>query len=418
MPFTLLYNIALALLFLVTLPKLLYQLLFLKKYRQSFWQRLGFNFPHIPPDDRPLIWIHAVSVGETKAIAALAKKLKEQNVRLLISSITETGHAEAKRSVPFADHFVFLPFDFSWIINPIVKRVQPKLVICSETDLWYNFLKATKDIEASNVIVNGKISERSYKRLKVFSFFAKRLLSLIDLFAVQNEEYKKRFEDLGINPAHIHVTGNLKLDQPVEISSTDTLKQTLGLTQTDIVILVGSTHAPEEKLILTALQPLMHEYPHLKILLIPRHPERFQSVASILPSFNLPYGKYSTSTSGRITLIDTMGILKQCLQVTHLAIIGGSFIPGIGGHNITEPAQYGVPVFFGPYMHSQPDFTEMILKSGAGEQVAIEDLKNKVRSLLTNQEQLNKMGLNGRSLLNRMQGSMDKTYQLIEKTIF
>ncbi len=413
MLFSFFYNLALFFLALLALPKLLYQLIFLKKYRSSFAQRFGFHFPQIDKGNQKLVWIHAVSVGETKAIAALAKLIKDSGAILLISSITETGHAEAKRSIPFADYFVFLPFDFSWIIKPIVKGVKPDLVICSETDIWYNFLKSAKKNKASNILVNGKISERSFKGLQVFSFFSKKLFGLLDLLAVQNEEYKQRFEQLGVNPNLLNVTGNLKLDEKIEINSTDTIIDTLGLTKEDFVIVLGSTHAPEEKLILKKLQTLFHTYPKIKILVVPRHPERFDSVASIIAAHDPDYGRLSRGTTGKIILIDTMGLLKSCLQIANLAIIGGSFVPGIGGHNITEPAQYGVPVLFGPFMHNQPDFPEIILKNRAGEQITLDQLSHTVQNLFENPQKLQKMGLEGKNLLTRMQGSTQATWCLL-----
>lgn len=413
MIFSFLYNFSLFLLALATLPKIVYQYIFLGKYRSNLLKRFGFTFPNVQKGESKLIWIHAVSVGETKAVAELAKLLKKENVKILISSVTETGHEEAERSIPYADYFVFLPFDFSWIIGPIVRRVKPDVVLCSETDLWYNFLNNAKKQGAINVLINGKISERSFKRMKAFSFFSHRLLKLLDLLAVQNEDYKERFVDLMVDPHRITVTGNLKLDEKVEMEPTKDLRQALGLQLNDFVILIGSTHAPEEKLILSAIQPLMQIYPRLKILVIPRHPERFETVASVIESFDPNFGRYSKNTADRITLIDAMGVLKKCLQLSNLAIIGGSFVPGIGGHNITEPAQYGVPVLFGPYMHNQPDFPGLILKSGGGRQIAIENLAATVRHFIENPQMCAQMGLEGKKFLARMHGSTEATYQLI-----
>ena len=172
------YEIALWLLALIYLPKLIYDYFFRKKYNQSIARRLGFNFPLITKGKRSLVWVHAVSVGETKAISSLIKTIRNQlnNPIIVISSITETGHDEAKRSIQLADYHVYLPIDFRFIIRPIIKRAAPDLVILTETDFWYNFLKSAKDSGAVIALVNGKISERSFRRFKKTPYFTKETI--------------------------------------------------------------------------------------------------------------------------------------------------------------------------------------------------------------------------------------------------
>ena len=211
---SIIYEFALWGLAAVAIPKMLYQLILRKKYRESLIKRFGFGFPKIDKNGRPLIWIHAVSVGESKAVAPLAKLLKSSPKKpiLVISTITETGQAEAKRSIPEADFHVYLPFDFGMIINPIVRKVKPNMVILCETDFWYNFLKSSKKAGAITAVVNGKISLKSQNRFKKASFFTKKLFSIIDLFCIQSIHYKTRFQNLGIPFHKIAVTGNMKFD--------------------------------------------------------------------------------------------------------------------------------------------------------------------------------------------------------------
>ena len=194
-----LYEIALWLLAIIYLPKAAYDYLIRKK--QNIVPRLGFNFPVITKGKRPLIWVHAVSVGETKAISSLVKTLRNRfnNPVIVISNVSATGHAEAKRNIPFADYHVYLPIDFRFVIHPIMKRAAPNLVILSETDFWYNFLKSAKDVGAVIALANGKISERSFRRFKTIPFFSKKLFAFFDVFCIQSKHYRERFEALGID---------------------------------------------------------------------------------------------------------------------------------------------------------------------------------------------------------------------------
>ena len=235
------YDFFLLLIGMIALPKLLYQMTFHKKYRNSLKQRFGIGFPEIDKGSKTLIWVHAVSMGETKAIAALAKKLKKrsENVILLFSTVTETGLAEGKKSIPEADYHVFLPFDFNWIIKPIVKRVKPDRVILCETDFWYNFLNASKDEGAHLSVVNGKISVNSLKRFLKFPSFSHKLFSLIDSYCVQSSHYKERFLQLGIPEEKITVTGNIKFDSSFPKLSKEELnnwKLKLGIQPDDHVV--------------------------------------------------------------------------------------------------------------------------------------------------------------------------------------
>lgn len=419
MIFTTLYNISLSFFAVLCSPKILYDYFLKKKYRESLKQRLGFDFPIIDKKNKPLIWVHAVSVGETRAVIHLCKLLSK-DYTLLISSITETGHAEAKRSLKFADYHVFLPFDFKWIIEPIVNRVKPEFIIISETDLWYQFLSSAKQNGAKTVVVNGKISETSAKRLIFAKFFANSLYGLIDFFCMQSNLYKERFLDLGVPPNKIEVTGNLKFDDDNKRLNENELicwKARLGITPDSKVIAVGSTHDPEETLILDALEGLRKVNSDLKILLVPRHPERFGAIEKSLALRNAPFCRFTKTQNcnTQIVLIDAMGVLRDCYQVADLAIVGGSFTPKVGGHNILEPLGYGTPVLFGPYMHGQPDLLELVLKSDSGVQVADKEIDSAVNSLLNDPKKQLLLKNAGLKLMEEIKGSTKKTFDICEK---
>ena len=275
--FLILYELLLCLFALLAVPKTIYAVLFQKKYRKSLLARFGFPYPAFKKNSLPSIWIHSVSVGETKAVVALAKELKQQfpNNPLIISTTTETGQAEAKRSLPFADYHVYLPFDFAWVIAPIIKQAAPALVILCESDFWYNFLYYAKKQKASIVLVNGKLSEQSMKRFKIVSFFTHSLFSFFDLLCVQNLLYKERLINIGLNSEKLVVTGNLKLDEHYpQLSKNETMewRQKLGINLDEVVLTIGSSHSPEEQLFIDALKEVWKQTPHLRVLLVPRHP--------------------------------------------------------------------------------------------------------------------------------------------------
>jgi 3-deoxy-D-manno-octulosonic-acid transferase len=378
------YNAALFLLGVLALPKL-----FQAKQRATLKDRLGCNLPKPPKGGDPVIWIHAVSVGETRAVLPLFEKLRVQypDATLYVSNTTETGRKEASRIMPTASAHFLLPFDFSWIMQKLVKRLKPDLFILVESDFWLNLLNAVKKEGGKTLLVNGKLSERSFHRYQVLKPFAKRLFAPFDHLCIQNEEYLSRFLKLGIDPKKCTVTGNIKFDAiPKRMSSEELLKEKerMGIISTDRVLVIGSTHPKEEERLLDTLKPVWEQVPELKVLLVPRHPERFQTVAEILRSKGIAFGQYTSQAdqNERVILVDAMGILMRCYEMAELAIVGGSFVEGIGGHNIFEPVSLGVPVFFGPYMHTQKDLVEFVLTNQAGEQVTLAQLPQAVLRVL------------------------------------
>jgi len=381
------YNFFLLLGGLLMLPKVLWDLVIHGKYRRSFAEKLGWKTPSFSIPERSLsIWIHAVSMGETKAVISLVRTIQQQlpQAAIVFSSTTETGHEEAQRSMPGLAGYFFLPLDFSWVIKKLTRKLNPDILILVESEFWYNLVHSVKTV----ALVNGKISERSYNRFKKVPFFARRLFSHFSLVCLQAERYASLFVSLGVDPAKIVVTGNLKFDQPLPSLDPEKWKKELGITERDRVITIGSTHAPEEEMLLSAIEPLVHTFPTLKILLVPRHPERFNAVADLLAKRGISFARFSDhkpkTGNERIVLIDAMGILNPCYRLSELAIVGGSFVDHIGGHNIFEPAALGVPVLFGPYMYSQTDLVEIVVSACAGQQVTIEDLPKILPQYLEN----------------------------------
>ena len=359
MLFSIFYEILMLLGFIVFFPKALYQAFFHKKYRKSALLRFGFQFPEIQrKGSGPVFWLHAPSVGETQAISSVVKRLKEEvkDGTFIISSVTETGHEAAKRIIPYADYHVFLPFDFYFSVKQVLSRAAPDVVILCETDFWWRFLYEAKKLGACAMLVSGKISENSYKNFKRFHFFAKRLFSLIDFFCLQSDQYKNRFLGLGIPASKIAVTGNIKGDikfEPLNTEELSCLRQKLGMAADDLVLVVGSSHDPEEHLILQEVAPLLQKHKNFKLVIVPRHPNRFSEVEKLIAKSGLESTSWTKladliNVHPQVVLVDTMGVLIHCYQIADFALVAGSFTERVGGDNILEPCYFGVPTLCGP----------------------------------------------------------------------
>lgn len=418
-----LYELALWLIALIAIPKTIFSFFYHKKYRESLPQRLGFRTPVFEKHPLPSIWIHAVSVGETKAIVPLARELNRRfpDNPLIISSITETGHAEAKRSLPFADYHVYLPFDFNWLVYRMVKNASPGLIILCESDFWLNFLNQSKERGAAVALANGKMSERSMRRFAAISFFSKRLFSLLDAMCVQNALYRTRFIAAGASPEKISITGNLKLDEDYPQLSTPEVvewRQKLGIQPGQPVLTIGSSHDPEEQFFLKVLKELWKKTPDLRVILVPRKPEHFKEVGQLLEKDRLKWISFTDISrrtgNEQVILIDAMGLLRMCYQLSDFALVAGSFTDKVGGHNILEPCWYGKPVLFGPYMHTQLESVELITQYGAGVQVSPEQLRPVLEKWLENRQEAQEIGAKGLSLVRDLKGSTQRTLQAIE----
>ncbi|MDR3624901.1 MAG: 3-deoxy-D-manno-octulosonic acid transferase [Chlamydiales bacterium] len=424
--FSVVYTIALHLFALLMIPSFLYGRIRYRKYQKSFSCRMGKHFPQIDKQGRFLIWVHAVSVGETSAVAPLVKKMKKSlpDAIIVFSNITETGHDEALKSIKEADYHLFLPFDLPYIIRPIVQQVKPDLVILTETDFWFHFQDAAKDCGAKIVVVNGKISRRSLKRYRMLPWFTAPLFQSLDLVCVQSEAYRKRFINLAIPPDHLIVTGNLKLDDTYAEASKEELaswKEKLGIEQNDKILVIGSSHDPEEKLLLSQLKKVWKKMPELKVFLVPRHPERCRAVEAILRKQKVSFALWSREEKfdkmTHLLLVDAMGVLRKLYQLGDLAIVAGSYTSRIGGHNLLEPSWYGKPVIYGPYVYAQKNLNELLKQKGASTQVPIDALADTIVHLFSDKELMDRMGRHGKEIFEEAKGATDKTWEEIRQIL-
>lgn len=383
---------------------------FIAKKRHHY-RRLFAQVPD--PNGKEVVWIHAVSVGEAKAAQSLFRSLRESypEAFFLITTVTEAGLAEARRSLPEADAFAYLPIDFRWIVRKWVRRLRPKLFLLMESDFWPNLLSAIKDFGGKIALVSGKLSERSAARFQTLSFFSKKLFRLFDLLCVQNEEQALRFLPI-VDSNKMHITGNIKLDQTPERIDANFWRHKLFVPGSALTL--SCTHAPEEELLLDLL-PLEEVF----CFLAPRHPERFDEVAAILEKKSIPFFRWSRIEERRggerVLLVDVMGRLPICYTLSRLAIVAGSFAPHVGGHNLFEPCLYGTPVFFGPHMFAQKELATRVLQAQAGQQMPASSLGSAIQHFFSNPSLEDATRSAVRSLVDAGRGSAAKTMQLIEE---
>lgn len=412
---------------LLAAPKILYSFFIHKKYRESLLPRLGFRCPLPQTPVKPSIWVHAVSMGETKAIVPLVRELKQRfpHYCLIISSITETGHAEARRSLPFADYHLYLPLDFKRLTAQLIKQANPKAIILCESDFWFNFLSQAKKHGAALILVSGKMSERSMHRFEKASFFAKPLFHLFDLACVQNPLYHSRFIRAGFPSDKLVLAGNLKFDENYSALSAEEKekwKKKLGIQAGQPILTIGSSHAPEEELFIKALKETWKETPSLRVILVPRHPERFKEVGLLLEQAGLSWISLSQihqkSGQEQVLLIDAMGLLRTCYQLCDFAFVGGSFTDKVGGHNILEPCGYGKAVLFGPHMHTQLELVNLIKQYGAGLQIDSSELPVILHKWIQSPEEHEKIGQKGSAMIKELRGSLQRTLDAMEPILF
>lgn len=399
-----LYNFLLSISLLFLLPKMVW-----KRKLGSLLRRCSVRPPALHKRGR-VVWIHAVSLGEVKAISALVERLqRELSPQFVISSITETGYSEAMRLFPSAHH-LYLPIDLPFFLKRLVKQASPDLLVISESDFWYNFLLQAKQSGAKLLVVNAKLSERSMRCFRRVPWFSKSLFGLFDHICAQSAEHRSRFEAIGVEPARLSVTGNLKF------ASTSVAISPAPL---DPIITAGSTHDPEEKMLIRLFTQLKREYPRLQFFLAPRHPERCKEVAHLLSREGVAFCRYSENPSpnSSFVLVDTIGALKELYKNSSVAIVCGSFTERVGGHNILEPCFYGVPTLFGPYMYSQRELEALVLSHGAGLQVREENLFTALKSVMSSPQKREEMARAARSMIETHRSSLDRTFKRIEEIL-
>lgn len=417
-----LYQVLIVLFTITSMPFFFYEYFKKGKYRGKLREKLGLKKLTYQAQG-PVIWVHAVSVGEVKGVRALLQKIREDQpeATLIVSSVTTTGHQESKKTLSFADYHVLLPLDFKGAIQNILGDLEIDLLLLMEGDIWPNFVNACKARGARIGIINAKLSDRSFRRLQKIKLFTNWYFKPFDFFLVQDEVYKERFRALVGPEKSIEVIANLKLDDVYpNLSPEDEKVWRERFSLKGPILSLGSTHEGEEKALLKQIAPLFKKYKSLKVLLVPRHPERCDAVEEIIKENNLSYARYSKVTEPvnvQVILMDKMGLLRTCYALSTVAVVAGSFTSKVGGHNILEPFWYYVPSVYGPYMHTQAQFVHLAKVTQSGIQTPIEGLQEKLTHLLENPEKRRELGERGREIFNKASGGTEVTFNFIKKTL-
>lgn len=381
-------------------------------------QRFGFldqDILRLLNKERPIL-VHAVSVGETIAVKPLlaALKLQYPGRPLILSNMTETGRGVA-RSIKGIDGCVYFPFDYPFAVSRFLKNINPALVIIVETEIWPNFLKKAGKLRIPAMIVNGRISDRSYQRYLRLNFFFTPVMRNLAAICMQSTPDAERITLIGAPADRVAVTRNLKFDIPVSCHTDAELTSIRSRYRIDPalqIITAGSTHQGEEELILDAFSEIVAQGRQVLLILVPRHPERSGGVVELLNKRNFSFAIRSRLSheslhlkSGEVLLVDTIGELMSLYAISDVVFVGGSLVP-TGGHNLLEPASLGRPVLFGQHMANFREIAAMTLEYEAGLQVdSAADLATNCSALLADDQGRRIMGENGRRLLSDQGGA-------------
>ena len=376
--------------------------------------------------NRPVIWLHAVSVGESIAARPLLKALKNRypGHAIVISNTTETGRGIAT-GYPEKDLCIYFPFDFLPSVRAVLNRIKPQLIIIMETEIWPNFNREAAVRKIPVILANGRISDRSFGRYLKFSWFFRHPLQYFSNLCMQTELDRERIITIGAPPERTITSGNLKYDipfHPVEREEKKTLRQHYAISDEMIVIVAASTHPGEEELLLAVYLQLLKITPGIFMVLVPRHPERAAEVALLLEKSALPYrrrtqitAKTNQSPAGEVLLVDTVGEMMNLYALSDLAFVGGSLV-ATGGHNLLEPASRGVPCIFGPHMTNFREIAALVLHYGAGIQVTtVEELLEVGRNMIQSPEVRQVLGNNGLKLMRDNGGATSRHMEIAGK---
>lgn len=410
-----LYSLLFFIVILVTLPFWIWRYVTTPKYRGTVLERFGWGIRKRPAI--PRIWIHAVSVGETLAAQGLIQSLQRTHpdFELVVSTVTKTGQQMVRDKLTGIALIFHLPIDLPWITRRVMRRIGPGLILIMETELWPGLLAVAREEHVPVVIVNGRISPRSFNNYHRARFFMRRFLSWVTLFVMQSPMDANRIQAIGVPRQRIRVSGNIKYDQALVRPKPDAmleLQRLIGQVSVDPVFLAASTHPGEEAVILTVYARLRTIQPTLRLILVPRHPERSGQVAMLIQNHGFLVQKLSQSQGvwhDHVLLVDQVGWLTRLYSMARLVFVGGSLIPH-GGQNMLEPAGWGLPVTFGPHTFNFKDAVHLLVEGGAALVVHNEgDLFLACRRLLLEPDLWRDMGQKGRDIVAANAGALART---------
>ncbi|HKW01783.1 MAG TPA: 3-deoxy-D-manno-octulosonic acid transferase [Vicinamibacterales bacterium] len=419
------YTLAIVVLAVVLSPWFAYQALRYRKYVRNLPQRMGYLPVSFNIDGDESIWIHAVSVGEVLTARALLPELRQRypGLRIFLSTTTLTGQQVARTRLPDADAVFFLPFDLPPFVNRTLRLVKPRLFIMMETEIWPNLLRACRRQGVKTMLVNGRISSRSYPRYRLARGFFRGVLADVDQFCMQSDESARRIIDIGADPARVTVTGSLKfesLESPGLAAGRGAgrVLRYFRIPPSRPVFMAASTLKGEETPVLTAFAALRRVQPSALLIIAPRKPERFGEAEALARAEGFRVMRRTelavdAEPRADVVVLDSIGELAHLFQVATVVFVGGSLVDQ-GGHNILEPAVHGKPIIFGPYMQNFAEIAATFLTSQAALQVmSASELTEVVLRLAGDPVERARLGAAARALVEANRGAKPRTLEAI-----
>jgi 3-deoxy-D-manno-octulosonic-acid transferase len=421
------YNSVISALFVLMLPAVPFLCFCGRRWLRGFPERLGFYSASVLEalaGTRP-VWIHAVSVGEVLAASRLQKGLKDSfpENRILLSTSTATGREMARKTSPMPDGVIYFPLDLPWTVARALERFDPCLVVFLEKEVWPNFLRLSHRRGIPVVLISGRLSARSFRRYTLFRPLFSRAVKCLNALGMQSGDDAERMARLGVSRDRIAITGNLKHDVAAGAAAADCgnggRPEYLKEAQERPVLVAGSTHQGEEEVLLEVFLALKNRFPLLLMVLAPRHPHRFGEVEKLLRQKGVVYEKKSrrheSGAGFEVLLLDSMGDLPHYYSLADVAFVGGSLVDA-GGHNLLEPARFGKPVVFGPYVANVAELAEEMKQRGGGIQVKNEEeLRRAIAGLLSDPERAGAMGRSAKTLVEEDRAVLDASLGVVSR---
>ena len=420
----LLYSFLMLLALVAFAPYFVYQAIRHNKYVGSIAQRLGYLPVSFNLDGDDSIWVHAVSVGEVLAARPLIAELRRRypKLRLFLSTTTLTGQQLARRNMADVDGVFYFPFDWTFTVRRTLDLVRPRLFVMVDTEIWPNLLRECRARGIKTVLVNGRISYRSFPRYQLIRPFFRRVLADVVRFCVQGEETARRLEQLGADASKITVTGSIKFDSlealPTPGRGPERVLRFFRMSHGRPVLIAGSTLKGEDEAVIHAFNGLRRRGSNALLVVAPRHPQRFAEVQRLCQHEGLLTKRRSelpidAEPRADAVVLDTIGELAQLYQVATVVFVGGSLVAA-GGHNILEPALFGKPIVFGPHMENFAEIAETFLANDAAVQVRSErELDEAIVSLMEDPVRRARLGAAARALVDTNRGAKDRTLAVI-----
>lgn len=420
------YSLGLGAAMVLASPYWLYQILRHGKYWRGFSERMGkvparlLGSQSVSEAPR-VVWVHAVSVGEVLAVSGLVEQMRRgfPGCRVVMTTTTDTGQELARKRLG-AENVFYFPMDFAFAIRPYLRSLRPELIVLAETEFWPNFLRLSHASGAKIAVVNARISDRSWPRYRRFRWALQRMLKQVDLFLAQTQEDCLRLQSIGADSERVQVTGNLKFDMSPATppAIVESLRAAFASEDAGPVLVCGSTVEDEEAVLLKAFENLRVAHPRAVMILAPRHPERFNEVAALLQSLRIRSYRRSVwageSLVCGVLLMDTIGELAAVYQLADVAFVGGSLVPR-GGHNIIEPAQYGVAIVVGNHTENFRDIVALFQARNAVRVVGMAELPLVLMELLADDSQRRALGKRAQETLQLQMGATERTLEALQK---